>query len=620
MLARSLPALLLGALCSAQSPTPIEGLSRVFRPRPDVPRALDTDAVTGRFIDGHPGRSIVTVLDGDPVLTFQPFQFLHAHTTAFGNVERIATLPAPNASSDRLLVSRAQGLQVMGYGPTGFVAVAGSSPMQQSSAVMLPNGPQPVVTSSVGWSGLEDLRVTEASQTGTYLVLGRRSSGVQIVTVQWDGTTSASVTLPVPAGASILDAAFVDWLPGGEPEIGVLTTDGLLIQGANGVQLLSIPGPFQAGRIAARGGDGAAQIVAVVEEGPAWRVWTVSPGGSRPILFDGGTVTLDSAPIGLASVDLVSDAHAELVVSTAASLRTILLGQAEGVVSDAMTNLVFSDLGPESATMSAIPNLVPAVFDDLDRDGATDVAILHADTHQLILLNDLGGQLEPPTAFLGGDQQGFELVASLGVETQSNFASTPVGWSQPMSDVDMLAVRLQLPEVLPTDLFRVVVYTIGEGGQPVTSESGTDLRAWNVFWFVAADASPAGLLDLMIPVPAAQELMQGQLVGRLTLEISMVTPGEQMGFAAPLLLEYAVQSGVTWQGLMTVISSFAQFILPVDSTIFDPFSWFAGSTPEGDPIPDTRYFGAIITVKSQEALTNPPTMPPPLVLNTGVGH
>ncbi|MCR9246126.1 MAG: hypothetical protein NXI31_13935 [bacterium] len=596
---------LLVAATVAQAVPALE-LERIYRPWPAVIPGPVTDMVAGSFVAGHPGRCLVIVRDGELKLSFQPADFVHLNESGIREVDAIATVPGTGASADRLVVATTMGLRVLRYGDLGF------------------GDANPAYSTYAEWIGAVDVEALALDTAPNRCVLAHAPGWVRCGMLDATDAMLPSLLFPAPPGQQVLDAALVDWQPGGWPEIAVLMTHGTFVFDMTGAVLMWSLRPSTAGRVLAMRRRSEPTLVQITDEGSDWRVLSFANTGQPGVQsFDGGTLVLGSAPIGLAEFDLEGDDYSDVLLSTGESVRRLLPGTPQGITTQGTGRLDLLDVRPDELPPAPLPNLASLVVDDLDRDGTEDLAVASRPTDQVILSLQARSQIQFiafDTEDDGGEVERIEFVNVLGAETEPNFASTPVGFQNPLTGVDMVGLRLNLPDQIAGQQIDVVIYEVQPDGAP-TSSDGVDPVATRHFRFTLNDADPGDVFDILVPIPDALVQFPTVPMPRYVLEISMVelVTGKPPKGTGPLLLEYAVQQSMGWMDFKSLLSEHIGDVFWFESIGFTKATWEAILEPE--PVdPGSRYFGAIVVVKSHKMQSNPPKMPPPLTMDNGVAH
>src|SRR5690606_17117136 len=115
----------------------------------------------------------------------------------------------------------------------------------------------------------------------------------------------------------------VDWIPGGTPELAVLTASGLVVLTAQGSKLTAWPQSLTAGRLAAVPRAPAGEDVLSVVQLASWQLVRHTPAGATPC----GVLPIAPSALvpGLATGLLDGDEHPDLLVSTDGIMRVVVL-------------------------------------------------------------------------------------------------------------------------------------------------------------------------------------------------------------------------------------------------------------------------------------------------------
>jgi len=600
------PLALLGAtllpLASATSQTPL-GLERIERPWPEQAGyggGIDLDLACGAFVANSDSQSAAIVRHGGLFLSYSPATMEHFAAAGATGTVAIATVPAIDTSAtpiptawqgvDRLAAIDPAGLRLLTF-EDGFVQPTGA-------------GWGPIAS----WQGAVDVKaalVGEGALRGRY-VLGRAPGWVRVGLID-AATGFASVrTLEVTGSTQVLDAALVDWVPGGAPEFVVLLTTGSFVYDLAGNVLVSRSVPVVDGRLVAWRHNGAPAVTFVTPLGANWNVNTWQPSASGAFWLPGGPLSLPSAPTGLAIASLDGDDFPDLVISTAASQREVLLGSASGPQSS--TRVVVPDV--ESLPSFPPQNVAPAVVADVDADGAPDLVIASSAGDRLVMLTQqpfvVYVSSPPPSA------NKLTMHAPRGWFQESwNLSPTPESSTQ-----DLLGLRMELPTAwkwatMQSTQLRAVLYPISGGGQAIAT----------AFAHYSYDlVGPDPMVDFLIPLP--EWPLFSTSPQRYLIEL-FLTNGAGIS-SAKTLIDAIVKRDATLaqvSGLLPPAANIESNWYFTAASMSELNPWNGNANAGGGPAvhPPNRFFGLLPVVKVKKTI-GAPSVPPPTPISGGVTH
>jgi hypothetical protein len=547
---------------------------------------IDLDLACGAFVPNSDGRSVAVIRHGQLFLSFQPTGMHHFVAAGGNGATAIATVAAIDQGSvpiptvwegtDRLAVVTSEGLSLRSY-TTEFATVPGAS-----------WGP------IASWAGAADLDagIYGGGALRARYVLGHAPGWVQVAMVHPQLGLLPVLTLPAAPGASVLDAALVDWDAGDAPEVVVMHSNGAFVMNVAGTVLASTVRPTTAGQLVAWRHNQQPAVTMVRASGGQWQVSTWKPAGTTGVWSEGGFCDLASAPTGLSLCAVDSDAELDLIISTSANHRDVVCGTEQGPsVAD---HFQIIDVRPVTLPGSYPANVAPAVVTDLDQDGAEDLVIASSAGDRLVVLPRLQAEV---VAFSTGTPPA-QSTTNLGM-------LRPRGWFLDSPEGPALGLRLLLPTTWQqTSELRVVVYQVA-----------SDDAVPQAMWHHKFQLTGAGTrVDVLVPLPRFIADTQ-----RYFLEV-FLTNGA--GKSSPRLWLDTIVTGfqTDWAGV--------QGLLPPPATMASLWWFDVGGAPLPAPLPHegglftgpgsepNRYFGVLPLVKSKPVNSGSPVIPTPS-LKTG---
>ncbi len=601
-------AVLSGSFAIAQGPiVPPLLLERIERPWPATMPGVDTSLACGRFVADHPGRGVVVVRDGRLHFWFAPANLDLCVATDFTGAQAICTVPSMDASPDLLAVSTAAGLRMLRWNGDTFVDA-----FQGQGAI-------------ADWIDARDFATFVAPTLSSRLLLARAPGWVRCTIVDPGGFVQPGIVFPAPITQAVLDAEYVNWVPGGLPEVAVLTTAGTFVLDASGNVLAAYAQTAAGGVLKAVNRNDPPVLVQIRQLGVDWRVETFFPTGPfTPV--DGGLLPVSRPVIGVGVCDINGDAWADLVVSTGESLRRILLGRSEGFSATTAYRIDFFDV-EEQAPGPQAPNLSPLVVDDIDRDGNQDFVVAHRNSNQLVVTYRVRPQVQ--LAVFQIQDEGGTVPSLTFAKTLGGTRDVPLpipNWSEQYVHFPQVQLPTQLPANAAVD---AIVYRrpVGPDETP-TPDDEAHLGAIAHFRYPVASTVGGQLFDLMLPIHEAQVFAADMgPAARFVVELCVIedVPGKAPVSTAPIFLECAVNYDLYVGGSELEAYLDASLLPPpwwAHDLLFDENGWNNGvqsANSVTETPTDARYFGVVVALKEPKA-GGKPSAPPPSTGNGVVHH
>lgn len=314
---------------------------------------------TGRLISSHPGRVAAIVRDQRVFFALDPANLAAYEdvTPSNATVYEVATLATgTEGGTDRLAAITGGGLAVLSATGNG-TGLAIGPPLS-------------------AWATCRVLKTRIWNNAGTryhVLAAGADTNVAGLVRIGMvDDAGGAPFDTGAYAGtATVLDIAFVDWLPGGTPELAILTTAGLVFVSVNGTVIGSVSKSVVAGKAAAIPASTSGEnLLLTVKINGQWQLARQSPGGTtvHGVLPLPPTTVVRGVSLGLIS----ADADLDLMISTTDGQRWFVMGS-DGAY-QASAAVAVDDLPPVAGASYA--NSCPGVLDDMDLNGEIDALVL----------------------------------------------------------------------------------------------------------------------------------------------------------------------------------------------------------------------------------------------------